>query len=229
MAITLYQHTSSYKAGAIKCTTGSVLSCELKFKQEPISRFFLYGLSSAPVSSFSVAIPALSSEMIKKVFYPTSISYAVGLSSSENSTLTSIYINQTTRVTVNKLTGIVSLSSQTPGSYRFNYFTQVSAFGLSAITLSATVPVKFLSGAPITIPNWSLPRMTTVAISGKKTNLNTNNLFRLAYRLSAFSEFDKTIAMYNTRWSEYSLVLSREFEELTYSWKYILKNRAYEL
>lgn len=228
MPITLYQHTSSYKAGAIKSTTGSILSCGLKFKQEPIYRFFLYGLSSAPVSSFPAVIPALSSEMIKRAFYPTPISYAVGLSSSTSSTLTSININPTTRVTVNKFTGIVSLSSQTPGNYRFNYFSQASAFGLSSITLSATVPVKFLSSALITIPNWSLPHMTTISISGKNTNLNTNNLFRLAYRLSAFSEFDKTIVMYNTRWGEYSLVLSREFEEPTYTWKYILKNRTYE-
>ena len=221
MPITLYQHSSTFAAGALKASTNSVLSAELEFKSDLNYKFYptqtIFASQSAKPFNFKILSGIIDT-------------YSIGLSSSTSSTLTSINITPTVRVTVNKFTGVVSLSSQTPGTYRFNYFAKTSAFGLlSSVTLSAVVPVVFLSSAPVMTPTWSLPYMLTITQGNKVTELKSGNLFTLSFRKSAFTEFDKTIAMYNTRWGEYSLVLSREFEEPTYTWKYILKNRAYEL
>lgn len=217
MPITLYQQTSAFKAGAIKATTNSILSCTPKFKDESFVTYY----------TTSSAFPLLSGNSLIRNIYPKPHSFFVGLSSNNFSSLTSINITPTTRVFVNNKTGVVYLSSQTPGTYRFNYFAQASAIGSPTILLSASVPVVFLSGAPLITPNWNLPYRLTIFSGNPQGTLKSNNLFTLAYYLSSYTEFNEIIAQYNTRWAEYAWVLSRGFNESAYKWKYILKNRNY--
>jgi hypothetical protein len=240
MSITIYKSTSASKAGAIKITTGSLLSGFLEFNSDQNYKYFTsYSYLSGSLSAISIT--------------PFISSYSVGLSSSISSNLTSVNLNQTTFVLVNKSTGQVSISAQNPGTYAFNIFASTETIGrsLTSIILSATVPVTVLSSSTIvhqgpsylvdivdnqnivsisreilttintvsSAPLWSLPRTIYVSVSGGPAQM-----FNLAFAKDTFTDFDEIAARYVSSFSTYSLILAREYNDTNHSWKFVQFN-----
>ena len=212
MTITIYKSTSASKAGAIKITTGSLLSGFLEFNSDQNYKYFTsYSYLSGSLSAISIT--------------PFISSYSVGLSSSISSNLTSVNLNQTTFVSVNKSTGQMSISAQNPGTYAFNIFASTETIGrsLTSIILSATVPVTVLSSSTIntvsSAPLWSLPRTIYVSVSGGPAQM-----FNLAFAKDTFTDFDEIAARYVSSFSTYSLILAREYNDTNHSWKFVQFN-----
>jgi len=242
MPITIYKSTSAYKAGAVKITTESLLSCFLTFNGDQNYKYFTYTASSQSLSS-----------LVKSYnIQPFIAAYGIGLSSSSSSTLTSINILSSTSVSINRFTGSISISAQKPGTYNFNLFAFTeSTSSFPYVTLSATVPVTVLSSSTIvhqgpsylvdiadrqnivsisreilttintvsSAPLWNLPRAIYVSVSGGPAQM-----FNLAFAKDTFTDFDEIAARYVSTLSNYSLILAREYNDTNHSWKFVQFN-----
>ena len=234
MPITFYSPTSAYAAGAIKFTTEDLLSGKLKFRADLKRKFFDLNnatliLSSAKLSSnellysYTSKVSGIDIELLME-------SYSIGLSSTTSSELTSIDINPSTRVTINKNTGVISISSMTPGNYTFNYYGKISnSAPWSSVTLSASIPVTILSSTQVEAlkPDWNLPQYVTIPplpnSSGEVIPENSY-VYTLFLKIERPTELDEIIAIYKNPQSQFALCLERGFDDSSYKWKFVINN-----
>lgn len=234
MPITFYSPTSAYAAGAIKLTTEDLFSGKLKFRADLKRKFFDLNnasliLSSAKLSSnellysYTSQVSGVDIEMLVE-------SYAIGLSSTTSSELSSIDINPSTRVMINKSTGVISISSMTPGNYRFNYYGKIgNTAPWSSVTLSASIPVTILSSTQIETlyPSWNLPQYVMIPPlpnSSGKVVAENSYIYNLFLKIEKPTELDEIIAIYKNPQSQFALCLERGFDDSSYKWKFVINN-----
>ena len=234
MPITFYRPTSAYSAGAIKLTTEDILSGKLKFRQDKKRKFFNLNNATLILSSTKLS----SNELLYS--YTSQVSgadidifidsYTIGLSSTTSSELTSININPSTRVMINKSTGLISISSMTPGNYRFNYYGKTSnTIPWSSVTLSASIPVTVLSSTEVETlyPTWNLPEYVMIPPlpnSDGDVISESSYIYNLSYRIKRPTELDEIIAIYKNPRSQFALCLEKKYEESSYRWKFVINS-----
>lgn len=236
MPITLYKPTSSYEVGAIKLTTGDIQSCNLIFNSNQNIKYFNINNSAPILSSFKLSsaelVYAYTSEISSLDIDMFIDSYTIGLSSTTSSELTSIDINSTTRVMIHPKTGTISISSMTPGNYRFNYYGKtVNNLPFPTVTLSASIPVTVLSSTMVQTlsPSWNLPEYVMIPPFNNDGSLpESSYIYRLAFSKNTLTELDEIAAIYKCDESAFVLSMERGLDEASYRWKFTL-NTNYKI
>jgi hypothetical protein len=224
MKITIYNPTSANKAGAIKAGTGKLYQCKLQFDRSENSKNLPPGMPAELTNAISIN-NAISS-------------YSIGLSGATFSTLTSINVANN-HIFIDSSTGFMTISAQTPAVSAFTLFAKTAATSWSRpVTLSAIVPITFLSSANVSAaaitPKWDLPLAVVISLCGDSipsdtTSVSLSDTYSLAFNMSSFTELDRVIAKYTSIGTSgignYSFNLERNYSDSTWDW-HLVNNKT---
>jgi len=221
MPITVYNYTSSYKAGSILATTNALLSCKLQFDnslasviQPTVSALSAVGDINNYIYRYGVCLYGVTSAAI----------------------LTSINPTPTSRITINSTTGVINLSASAPtlSSFRLVSFARdLSTYETKVLTTE--VPIDIKDSSIITVPNLSAQDLLQeLLVQNVNLPLGSIKSFRLAFAKETYSEFDRVIARYvnydytsnnwtigNSITAIESIILSKEFSDTEYKWRLV--------